>query len=226
MKHSILFTLLFSSSVLADQASVDAIEQAAMTMNLSTLKQLVTQTTDYDKALAYYRLAIIQSTNAKTEAANTSLDNAIDQLVTLTEQNPEDAESWALLAQVYGYKISFSPLKAAYYGPKSGVALSNAYELAPNNPRVHLIKAISEYNTPAMFGGSKKAAIKSLDKAIELFQFDNAVDTKWGHAEAYVWRGLSQLDISETANAIADWRQATEISPNYSWPQFLIEQNQ
>lgn len=226
MKHSILFTLLFSSSVFADQASVDAIEQAAMAMNPSELKQLITQTTDYDKALAYYRLAIVQSTNAKTEAAIISLDSAINPLVKLTEQNPEDAESWALLAQVYGYKISFEPLKGAYYGPKSAVALSKAYELGPNNPRVHLIKAISEYNTPAMFGGSKKAAIKSLDKAIELFQFDNAENTKWGHAEAYVWRGLSKLDISETEKAIADWQQATEIAPNYGWPQFLIEQNQ
>ena len=226
MKHSIIFTLLFSGSVIADQATVDSIEQAAMMLDQNTLTQLTNEATGYDRALAYYRLAIAQNLNANTNQATVSLDNAIAELEALTEQNEQDAESWTLLAQAYGYKISFAPMKGVYYGPKSASAITNAYELAPNNPRLHLVKAISAYNTPAMFGGSKKAAIKSLDKSIELYQNDNSEHHKWGHAEAYVWRGLSQLTLNQTERALADWQTAIEIAPSYGWPQFLIEQNQ
>lgn len=225
MKKSILLAVLISGSTMADQASVDAIEQASMQLNQTQLIQLAEQTSGYDQALAHYRLAIAQNLNAETSAAESSLDDAMGALEVMTEQNPDNAEAWALLAQVYGYKISFSPMKAVYYGPKSGEALSKAYNLAPNNPRVHLVKAVSEYNSPAMFGGSKKAAVASLDKAIELFVSDSATGTQWGHAEAYVWRGLAKLSLNEDDAAIADFEQAIELEPDYGWPQFLISQN-
>lgn len=226
MKHSILFTFLFSGSVLANQANIDAIEQAARSLNHNELAQLVNQTSGYDKALANYRLSIAHSLNANTAMANDALDQAIEQLVKLTTQQADNAENWALLAQAYGYKISLAPMKGAYYGPKSASALSKAYQLAPNNPRVHLVKAVSEYNKPALFGGSKQAAKKSLDKAISLFQQDSAIDTKWGYAEAYVWRGLTHIELNNREQAISDWQQALAIEPSYGWPQFLIEQNQ
>lgn len=225
MKKSILLAVLISGSAMADQASVDAIEQASMQLNQTQLVQLAEQTSGYDQALANYRLAIAQNLNADTDSAAKSLDSAMEQLETMTEQDAENAEAWALLAQVYGYKISFSPMKAVYYGPKSGEALSKAYNLAPNNPRVHLVKAVSEYNSPAMFGGSKKAAVTSLDTAIELFDNDSAADTQWGHAEAYVWRGLAKLSLEQNDAAIADFEQAIELEPDYGWPQFLISQN-
>lgn len=225
MKKSILLALLISNSSFADQASVDAIEQASMQLNQTQLVSLAEQTLGYDQALANYRLAIAQNLNADTDSAAKSLDNAMEQLEAITEQTPDDAEAWALLAQVYGYKISFSPMKAVYYGPKSGEALSKAYSLAPNNPRVHLVKAVSEYNSPAMFGGSKKAAVESLDKAIELFVNDSALDRRWGHAEAYVWRGLAKLSLEDSDSAIADFEQAIELEPDYGWPQFLLSQN-
>lgn len=225
MKKSILLAVFISGSALADQASVDAIEQASMQLNQTQLVQLAEQTAGYDQALANYRLAIAQNLNADTDSAAKSLDSAMEQLETMTEQDSENAEAWALLAQIYGYKISFSPMKAVYYGPKSGEALSKAYSLAPNNPRVHLVKAVSEYNSPAMFGGSKKAAVASLDKAIELFVNDSATDTQWGHAEAYVWRGLAKLSLEDNDAAIADFEQAIELEPDYGWPQFLISQN-
>ena len=225
MKYSIIFTLLFSGSVLADQANVNAIEQAAMALDHSELTQLVNQTSGYDQALANYRLAIAQNLKANTDAANDALDLAIEQLQTLTGEQTDNAENWALLAQAYGYKVSLAPMKGAYYGAKAANALSKAFNLEPSNPRVHLVKAISEYNTPALFGGSKKAAKKSLDKAISLFENDSATDTKWGYAEAYVWRGLTHIELDNSEQALSDWQQALVIEPNYGWPQFLIEQN-
>ena len=111
MKHSILFTFLFSGSVLANQANIDAIEQAARSLNHNELAQLVNQTSGYDKALANYRLSIAHSLNANTDAAHNALDMAIEQLVKLTVLEAENAENWSLLAQAYGYKISLAPMK-------------------------------------------------------------------------------------------------------------------
>jgi tetratricopeptide (TPR) repeat protein len=225
MKKSILFALLVNTSVMADQASVDAIESASMTLNQTELSSLAEQTSGFDKALANYRLALAQNLNGDADSASKALDSAIEQLESLTEQNLDDAESWILLAQTYGYKVNLSPMKSVIYGPKSTQALATALDLAPNNPRVHLVKGVQDFNTPAIFGGSKKAAIKSFNKAIELFQQDSAVDTQWGNAEVYVWRGIAKLDLNDSKAAIADWQTALDLAPNYSWPQYLIAQN-
>ncbi len=226
MKKLIALTLFICSTTYADQASIESIEQAFMQMNNKQLIQLLETNSGYDKALAHYRLAISQNLQAESESANASLEQAMTLLETLTLQSPNNDEVWALLAQVYGLKIAYQPMKGAYYGPKSGQALSKAMALNNSNPRVHLVLGISKYNTPAMFGGSKTAALTALNKSISLFGESQASEMSWGHAEAYVWRGLTQLELGQKEQALNDWQTALTIEPSYGWAQMLSQQNQ
>ena len=226
MKKVILFSLyMASSAAIANQSQINAIETAAMQLDANTLVTLVNQEETYDKALAYYRLSITQNLTADNDDAITSLNKAIEILEAHTKEQPEDGEAWALLSQSYGLQIGYQPMKAAYYGPKSGAALTKAFAYAPQSPRTHLVKAISEYNTPVIFGGSKTAALETLDTALSLFQSDTS-NNQWGHAEAYVWRGLTNESLNNSEAAIEDWQHAIDIAPNYGWANMLLNKNQ
>lgn len=231
MKKKILNTVIsvisvYSVNLFADQATINDIEDAARALDLSSLQQLSHSPEAYDSALANYRLAISHNVKGDNEAANNALDKAMTTMESLSDAEPDNAEAWALLGHIYGTKIGFNPLKGMLYGPKAGRCIAKAKELAPNNPRVNLISGVSDYFSPAIFGGSKTTAIKSLNVAINQYSTDDNSGYHWGLAEAYVWRGLAQMDLGESAKALNDWRAAVAIEPNYYWASSLIKKHQ
>ncbi|GAA0678625.1 MULTISPECIES: hypothetical protein [Rheinheimera] len=222
-------TLLMTFSILtltaAQAATVEQIDAASNRMDLKQLAVYAAEDpADYNKAYANYRLSIMAGLTGQQDQAAQALDVAQSTLEQLTSAQPE-AESLALLSSVYGMQIGNNPLKGALYGPKSNKAIQQATKLDPANPRVALIKAISAYNTPAAFGGSKQSAIDLSSKAIELYA-QPCQQLCWGHAEAYTWRGLAKQELGDKAGAIADWTKATEVEPSYSWARFLLTQQQ
>jgi len=230
MKNTLLKLVLTSSLLLsvnaqADQQTITAIENASMTLNLSELVSIKKNSQGYDQALANYRLGLNYSFVQQQEKAIAALATATEQLTQLVKIDSQDSESWALLAQVYGLRIAYQPMKGVEFGPKSATALTQAKNISPNNPRVLLVQGVSKYNTPAMFGGSKHAALKALSSAIEQYANDQHSEFHWGHAEAYTWRGLTQLELGNKDKALADWAKAVEISPNYGWAKSLLSKN-
>lgn len=222
-------TLLMTFSILtltaAQAATVEQIDAASNRMDLKQLAVYAAEDpADYNKAYANYRLSIMAGLTGQQDQAAQALDVAQSTLEQLTSAQPE-AESLALLSSVYGMQIGNNPLKGALYGPKSNKAIQQATKLDPANPRVALIKAISAYNTPAAFGGSKQSAIDLSSKAIELYALP-CQQLCWGHAEAYTWRGLAKQELGDKAGAIADWTKAIEVEPSYGWARFLLTQQQ
>lgn len=222
-------TLLMTFSILtltaAQAATVEQIDAASNRMDLKQLAVYAAEDpADYNKAYANYRLSIMAGLTGQQDQAVQALDLAQSTLEQLTSAQPE-AESLALLSSVYGMQIGNNPLKGALYGPKSNKTIQQATKLDPANPRVALIKAISAYNTPAAFGGSKQSAIDLSSKAIELYA-QPCQQLCWGHAEAYTWRGLAKQELGDKAGAIADWTKAIEVEPSYGWARFLLTQQQ
>jgi tetratricopeptide (TPR) repeat protein len=222
---TLTISLQLSFTAIAGQADIDQIEQAAATLNVTELQTITTQVTGYDKALAYYRTGLSANLMGKTEQANQSIDQSIELLEQLDSSTPDDVEIKALLAQVYGYKISLEPIKGMYFGPKSNAKLAEAETLAPNNPRVLLVKGIGKLNTPPMFGGSSEAAYQAFDKAVLAYANDQDSGFHWGYAETYTWRGLVHMQSGETDKAKQDWQLALNINPDYGWAKMLLSQN-
>ena len=224
MKTSLMaLSLLTLTTVQA--ATIEQIDTAANRMDLKQLALYAAeQNADYNKAYANYHLAIMAGITGQKDQAEQALELAQSTLEQITAVQPE-ADSFALLSSVYGMQIGNHPLKGALYGPKAGKAIAQASALEPTNPRVALIKAISAYNTPAAFGGSKQSAIELSTKAIELYA-QPCLQICWGHAEAYTWRGLAKRELGDKAGAIADWTKATEVDPSYGWAKFLLTQQQ
>jgi tetratricopeptide (TPR) repeat protein len=223
---TLTISVQLSFTAFAGQADIDQIEQAAGTLNVAQLQTLATQVNGYDKALAYYRISLSANLTGQTEQAVKSIDQAIELLEQIDLTSPDDAEIKALLAQVYGYKIALEPVKGMYFGPKSSTSLSEAEAIAPNNPRVLLVKGIGKLNTPPMFGGSSEAAYQAFDKAILAYATDEDSKFHWGHAETYTWRGLVHMQNGESDKAKQDWQSALNINPDYGWAKMLMSQNQ
>ena len=77
---------------------------------------------------------------------------AIDHLEAATDRDEVFAEGWLMLSAVYGQKMTVRPLQAVSLGRKFNRAMSRARELAPDNPRVVLLRAITAYKSPAHCG--------------------------------------------------------------------------
>ncbi|WP_419571447.1 hypothetical protein [Rheinheimera sp.] len=221
----LMIALLIAAST-SQAASIDQIDSAANQMQLPQLTEYAKgSAVSYEQAYAQYRLAVISQVAGQTEQFSAALAQARQTLEQLTSEQP-DAENLALLSTVYGLSIGENPvINGVKYGKKASDALVQAEQLAPDNPRVQLVKAISAYNTPALFGGSKTAAAELAGKAITLFSAP-CEQICWGQEEAYVWRGLAKMDLGDNKAAIADWQQALQLNPQYGWARFLLEQQQ
>ncbi len=77
---------------------------------------------------------------------------AIDHLEAATDRDEAFAEGWLMLSAAYAQKITVRPLQAVSLGRKFSRAMSRAREIAPDNPRVVLLRAITAYKSPAHCG--------------------------------------------------------------------------
>ncbi len=225
LKTALLSSLICCSQAQAGQTEIDKIEQASANLDVQSLKSLSQNLQGYDLAFAQYRQALSSSIAGDKHNAIPALNKAIQKLERLNQHTPNHVEVKALLAMVYGYKIALEPIHAAEYGAKSGNMIQGAEKLAPRNPRVLLVKGISAYNTPAMFGGSKALALTYFSKALEQYQHDAVDNYHWGQAEAYTWRGLIQMQNGNLTQAKADWQMALAVTPDYGWARLLLAQN-
>ena len=149
----------------------------------------------------------------------------MESLKEVVRLDPESAEAWALLNSVYGRQISLSPMKGMLLGRRSQRALDKAQELAPDNPRVVLTAAMSDFNTPGMWGGDKERAMEGFRRAAALFAVEEPADPLhpvWGHREVYAWIGLAHLDRDERDEAKAAFEKALEIDPDFGWVRYVL----
>ena len=177
----------------------------------------------YYIALADYRIAGLLEGESKDPSEH--LNAAVEHLKKATEINPQAAEAYSLLSSVYGWQIGLSPMKSMLLGPRVGKAAQKAKQLAPDNPRVVLSAAISDFNTPKMFGGNKEKGLQGFQRAAELFAQEEPTDPiqpVWGHREAYAWLGIAYQGRGELESARAAFEKALEIDPNFGWVKYWL----
>ena len=181
----------------------------------------------YYIALADHNIAnlLLGSGEESKDQASEHLKAAVEHLKKATRLDPQAAEAYALLSKAYGLQIGLSPMKSMFLGPKLGKAAQKAKQLAPDNPRVVLSAAISDFNTPKMFGGSKEKGLQGLQRATELFAQEEPTDPiqpVWGHSEAYAWLGIAYQDRGELESARAAFEKALEIDPGFGWVKYVL----
>ena len=177
----------------------------------------------YYIALTDYRIAGLLEGESKDPSEH--LNAAVEHLKKATEIDPQAAEAYALLSSVYGWQIGLSPMKSMLLGPRVGKAAQKAKQLAPDNPRVVLSAAISDFNTPKMFGGNKEKGLQGFQRAAELFAQEEPTDPiqpVWGHREAYAWIGIAYQGQGELESARVAFEKALEIDPDFGWVKYWL----
>ena len=217
-----------------NEGNLDAMYAARATFERALADKSLSIWSHYYIALTDYRIAnylLAQGKKNKDQAskhlkeAAEHLEEATREDITRENAKAVAAEIYALLSSVYGRQISLSGIKGMFLGPKSGNLLKKAEQLAPDNPRVVLSAAISDFNTPKMWGGSKERAVEGFQRAAYLFVQEKPTDPihpVWGHSEAYTWLGIAYLDRDEEDAARAAFEKALEIDPDNGWVKYEL----
>jgi len=165
------------------------------------------------------------STKADREAAEKFVEAGIQHLEKSVQRDNKFAEAYALLGSLYGEKIGGNPQLGMALGPKSGMMMENARQLAPDNPRVAYLDAIGKNFTPAMFGGGKDKAVAGLYHAAELFakwQRNDPLAPDWGHPECYAWLGNILAERGKPAEARTALGKSLELRPDFGWVKYEL----
>ena len=205
-------------------AELDQIRIARTMFERATADDQRAALSHYYVALADYRLAIMLREDDEKQAV-AHLDAAVEHLEQAVMLDDGSAEAYALFSNVYGLKIGFRPLTSIVLGPRANRMMARAKDLEPDNPRAVLIEATSNFNTPAMWGGSKKKAIEGFQRAASLFEQEEELDPvepSWGHEEAYAWLGMAYQDQGDYVAARRAFDRALEVKPDYGWVKYVL----
>lgn len=131
----------------------------------------------FDLARAEFYLVKVEDIARHSDASKKWLDTAINDAQKAIALNDHLADAHALLADLYGAKIT-GALSGMRYGPKANAEIARAFQIDSNNALVFAVQGRKYLFTPSAFGGD-------IDKAIESFKRATNIDP---HSdENYVW---------------------------------------
>lgn len=170
----------------------------------------------FEKALAMYGLLNNTMATQDEETFKDNVDQTIDLLKEIIDENPNHAESQAVLSSVYGLVMAYSPMKGMLYGMKSSSLMDEAIRLSPDSPLVQKLFGGSKLYTPEMFGGDAKQAVAAFEKAIELYEAGDTKDN-WLYMDTHMGLAMAYNKIEEREKAKEILEKAVELEPQYYW---------
>lgn len=148
--------------------------------------------------------------------ARDHLEQCIDELEPLLERRSDYAQARALYASCLGASSSYYVLRAATRGIAAGREMTAALKLAPDNPWVVFQDAVSDFSTPALFGGSKERALDKLQRAAQLFVASRpagSTEPVFGESEAWLYLGRVYLATGQKDKAREALETARMLAP-------------
>lgn len=128
----------------------------------------------------------------------------------------------------YGFRIGLNKIRAPIYGPRSVRHAEQAIEEDDRNPMGYIQYGNTQYYMPAIFGGSKKIAIKYFQKAEILMESNRElIKYDWNYLSLLTLIAQSFEEIGETEQAHNYYQKILLIEPEFLWvrnelyPQFL-----
>lgn len=172
----------------------------------------------YYIALCDFRLSNYYIASADIDKAGAYTKEGQRYLEKAMEAHPDFGELDALYASLLSFEIALHQEKAMSLGFEIFQYFGKAIEKSADNPRVHLLKGVSDLFTPEQFGGGPDAAIKTLSRCVELFEKEDIHDPvkpSWGEDEAYTFLGMAYNQKGETDKAKEAFKKALELNPDY-----------
>jgi tetratricopeptide (TPR) repeat protein len=148
--------------------------------------------------------------------ARNYLEQCIHELAPLVERRSDYAQARALHASCLGASASYYVLRAATRGMAADREMTAALRLAPDDPWIVFQDAVSDFLTPAMFGGSKERALARLRRADQLFVASRPAGSTgpvFGEGETWLYIGRVQLALGRQGDARKSLEKAHKLAP-------------
>ncbi|MFA5849002.1 MAG: tetratricopeptide repeat protein [Bacteroidales bacterium] len=167
--------------------------------------------------LKYGLLYSCLASKEKDEATfNEYIGKTSDQMSNLLKLFPNSSELLSVSAAIMSVQMAFSPAKAVFLSAKSGKEISKALEIDSTCALAWRQDASSKYFTPKMWGGDIDEAVKEYEKAVRLFEAQNATKD-WMYLDAMVWLGIAYSKLGQEAKAKEIFEKALLVEPDFWW---------
>lgn len=168
----------------------------------------------YYAALLAYRLALL----AKNDEARAwpSTERCIDRLNGTLVLDPDSAEALALQSACLALQSRLDPWRSPFAAPLSLARIDKALKLAPDNPRVLLLGAMSAGDRPRLFGGDSQQSFALLQRAVSAFERQSTRPQAlpgWGAADAFTDLAEDYLGRGDTLAARNVLERALLVAP-------------
>ncbi len=152
----------------------------------------------YYQARGYLKLGFAGQDDDQKDQLFDQAQAALDQAKKLP--GADQAEVLILQAYIYQGRIMVSPMaRGMVYTGRVAEALTQAKNLAPNNPRLYLLLGNDSFYRPSMFGGGPDKALPLYEKAKALFATfrpANALSPAWGEKMTDAMLAKSTADLA------------------------------
>jgi tetratricopeptide (TPR) repeat protein len=150
------------------------------------------------------------------------LDRAVTSLRGAVAADPAFSEAQALLATCAGILANSDRSRLEELIPVMKAAWAAALEHGRENPRVQLLRAMTEVFVPRQYGGDPEKGFDRWKQAIALFEQEDRGAAKhaaptWGHAEAWAWLGAAHLASGRHRDAQPALENAVRLRPDFWW---------
>lgn len=157
------------------------------------------------------------------DLAKTVVESADDLVDKLIKKEPKWAAPKAYKGGLLGYKISFSPMKGMWLGPKSSKLISKAIQLEADLARGWYQQGMSYLQTPETWGGDVKKAVECFAKAVDLMESQgNCLDNNWEYLDAMAWLGQAQTKAKQYDAAKQTYAKALDKEPLFGWVEYQL----
>jgi tetratricopeptide (TPR) repeat protein len=227
MKYLLTLSILLTLQVSNAQDYRSALYQSYLLEKMDTWKEIIGQmeeeylrTSDaellFDLLEAEYGYMGWLVSGKKKKEAEEVLRNAERHMSILTELGKDNARFYSLKGAFYGYQILLDPLKAPSLGKSSMRANEKAMELDPQEPQAWLEKANMDYYRPAVFGGSKRKAVPSYEKAVALFEASpERTRENWVYINCLAGLAVAYENTRKHSEAGEVYRKLLRLEPSF-----------
>ncbi|EAR10478.1 tetratricopeptide repeat protein [Reinekea blandensis] len=183
----------------------DSLDEAWRQERITPLMTAAQPGEDFQALYAHYRVAMIALRNDDKKQAKRSLEIVQDAL-----EDYQSCDEAALYAASIGLSISIKPWQAAFIAGRAEDALATCEQSQGHAPTL-MVKGIASFNTPALLGGDREAALALFNDALTQYETSDA----WGHEDAWLWKVKTLSALEQTASAKETWKRAQARYPDF-----------
>lgn len=167
------------------------------------------------------------------DAASVMIEKADALLDYLEPKYPDNTLIMAYSANITGYKIAVSPIKATVLAKGMMSDTKKAISKSPNDATVNILTANIFFYMPDFIGGNTEKALKQYHKALDMFEEDESLrHNNWMYLQLLVTTGMVEEKLKHYETAKVLYQRVLKLYPNYvhirdnRYPNLIKKMNQ